>query len=163
MIERQQIGHSRRCWIAAVVVVVGMLVNVGMFTLTGRNPDPMTSVAQAGDKVRLASRLTNIVDTSDTKNDGTEVGTSRLSSPQEGRGPELLKQSVQSAAFKSRGCVTCHKDACDPHEQPDLPASFQLGCIDCHGGDSNATSKMEAHVHPRYPDVWSSSDRKSVV
>ncbi len=157
MIERQQIGHSRRCWIAAVVVVVGMLVNVGMFTLTGRNPDPMTSVAQAGDKVRLASRLTNIVDTSDTKNDGTEVGTSRLSSPQEGRGPELLKQSVQSAAFKSRGCVTCHKDACDPHEQPDLPASFQLGCIDCHGGDSNATSKMEAHVHPRYPDVWSSS------
>ena len=156
MIEHQQNGHSRRGWMAAVVVV-GVLVNVGVFTLMGRNPDPMTKVAQAGDKLRLASRLTNLVVESGADKGGAEVGVSRLSSPQEGRGPELLRQSVESATVKSRGCVTCHKDACDPHEQPDLPASFHLGCIDCHGGDSHATSKLEAHVHPRYPDVWSSS------
>ncbi|MEY3460053.1 MAG: hypothetical protein RL215_3210, partial [Planctomycetota bacterium] len=65
----------------------------------------------------------------------------------------LAQQSAAQAAEKSTGCITCHKDAHDPH----LSNSVKLGCTDCHGGNSHALTKLDAHVHPRFSDVFRSS------
>ena len=70
---------------------------------------------------------------------------------------------------KSAGCVSCHtnSDSKNMHSNP----AVKLGCVDCHGGDSEITlsenlqlgsapytALMEqAHVLPRYPDAWPSS------
>jgi hypothetical protein len=66
---------------------------------------------------------------------------------------DLLRQSEAEAADKSRGCLTCHQNAHDPH----FKATVRLGCVDCHGGDPCATVKERAHVATRYPEAWPSS------
>ncbi|HYI12445.1 MAG TPA: hypothetical protein VEK57_25550 [Thermoanaerobaculia bacterium] len=32
--------------------------------------------------------------------------------------------------------------------------AVKLGCIDCHGGDATATTKQQAHIQPRNPELW---------
>ena len=66
---------------------------------------------------------------------------------------DLSRQSNDQALAKSTGCVRCHTNAHDPH----LSSSVKLGCIDCHGGNPDAVTKLEAHIHPRFPDVFRSS------
>ena len=73
-------------------------------------------------------------------------------------GPEsqegnLLHQAAAVAAAKSAGCVTCHRQVQDPHDKDTL----HLGCVDCHGGDPQATDKRKAHVAPCFPEVWPTS------
>jgi len=57
----------------------------------------------------------------------------------------------------SGGCLTCHDGIEDMH-----PAA-KLGCVDCHGGDAEATKKLAAHVQPqRKPETDESvADLKS--
>jgi hypothetical protein len=66
---------------------------------------------------------------------------------------ELMKQSAEDVTRKSAGCIACHQNAGDPHAKE----TVRLGCVDCHGGDSHATTKEEAHVAPRFPNAWPSS------
>ncbi len=62
-------------------------------------------------------------------------------------------QSAAQAALKSHGCISCHQGVGDMHRSPNV----RLGCTDCHGGDAHATTKHEAHVHSKHPEVWCSS------
>jgi hypothetical protein len=73
--------------------------------------------------------------------------------PPELRGVDLLRQTSAEAAAKSGGCITCHNGAHDPHYKN----TVRLGCTDCHGGDATTTLKEQAHVAPRFPDVWRTS------
>jgi hypothetical protein len=73
--------------------------------------------------------------------------------PPELQGVDLLRQTVEEAASKSAGCVTCHVGEADPHAK----ATVHLGCVDCHGGDPTAPAKENAHVQPRFPGAWRSS------
>lgn len=73
--------------------------------------------------------------------------------PPEYQNVNLLNQTRDEAHAKSHGCVACHVGAVDPHEK----ASLNIGCVDCHGGDPNATTKEHAHVTPRIPAAWVSS------
>ena len=73
----------------------------------------------------------------------------------------LRGQSQEEAQRKSAGCVSCHTAADEPTMHP--TKTVQLGCTDCHGGDSSATVtlgvarnspeykavKEKAHVHPK--------------
>ncbi|MCI0460249.1 MAG: hypothetical protein L0Z62_25130 [Gemmataceae bacterium] len=74
--------------------------------------------------------------------------------PEELRHTDLLRQPKAVAHAKSAGCITCHEHAHDPHFGHDKPATFHLGCCDCHGGNPQATTKEQAHVHPRFPEAW---------
>jgi hypothetical protein len=65
----------------------------------------------------------------------------------------LDQQTEEQALAKSTGCLSCHNGIEPMHESKNV----RLGCIDCHGGCATATTKEEAHVHPRYPDVFKSS------
>ena len=69
----------------------------------------------------------------------------------------LPLQTREEAHAKSHGCVVCHQNSHDPHFPPGKTATFHLGCIDCHGGNADASAKEHAHVAPRYPEVWQSS------
>lgn len=51
------------------------------------------------------------------------------------------------------GCVVCHTGAHDPHSS----RAVQLNCVDCHGGNPNTTDKLQAHVRPRFANVFASS------
>ena len=42
-------------------------------------------------------------------------------------------------------CITCHAGIEEMHP------GFPLSCVDCHGGDGNATAKEKAHVAPSLP------------
>jgi hypothetical protein len=66
---------------------------------------------------------------------------------------DLSKQTPEAAARKSAGCVVCHQNTADPHDKKTLA----IGCCDCHGGNPCATTKEEAHEHPRFPEAWPSS------
>ncbi len=35
--------------------------------------------------------------------------------------------------------------------------AVRLGCTDCHGGDASALKKEQAHVQPRFPELWKTS------
>ncbi|HVR38853.1 MAG TPA: cytochrome c3 family protein, partial [Thermoanaerobaculia bacterium] len=35
--------------------------------------------------------------------------------------------------------------------------AVKLGCTDCHGGNASALTKNEAHVQPRFPELWPTS------
>jgi hypothetical protein len=65
---------------------------------------------------------------------------------------DLLRQSESAAGEKSKSCVSsgCHVNAEPMHKSP----AVRLGCVDCHGGDANATDKLKAHVIPKYKDLW---------
>ena len=72
-------------------------------------------------------------------------------------------QSHEAAERKSAGCVTCHSPMDEETMHP--TKTVQLGCSDCHGGDSSAriapgthansseytAAKDKAHVQPRDP------------
>ena len=65
----------------------------------------------------------------------------------------LVRQPTARATEKSRGCLTCHAGIEPMHASP----AVKLGCTDCHGGDATATTKEQAHVQPRNPDLWKTS------
>src|SRR5262249_2625597 len=67
--------------------------------------------------------------------------------------PDLLRQTSDDVAAKSRGCVVCHQNTGDPH----FKDTVHLGCTDCHGGDASASTCEQAHVHPRFPEAWPTS------
>jgi hypothetical protein len=72
-------------------------------------------------------------------------------------------QSPEEANRKSAGCSTCHSPMDEPTMHPSK--TVQLGCTDCHGGNSSASvapgtsgdspqylaAKEKAHVQPRDP------------
>lgn len=125
-------------------------VFVVIFGQSSRSSDAV----HAGDKIQLVSRLSKAAP-ADNANPASDA--IPYPYPAEMADVDLLKQSLEQSVAKSHGCVKCHQDACDPHEQPDRPLSFHLGCVDCHGGNSDATCKEDAHVQPRYPQLWHSS------
>lgn len=65
----------------------------------------------------------------------------------------LTGRTAEQVAALSSGCITCHRDAHDPH----YSSAVQLGCVDCHGGNPAARTKDAAHVHSRFPDVFRTS------
>ena len=65
----------------------------------------------------------------------------------------LFKQTFAEASAKDGKCVSCHKNIEPMHASP----AVKLGCVDCHGGDANATTKQQAHVQPRHPELWTST------
>ena len=68
--------------------------------------------------------------------------------PEELRGLDISRQTLQAAAAKSDGCITCHQGQHDPHFKPE---TVRLGCVDCHGGNPQAADEQAAHVWPRFP------------
>jgi hypothetical protein len=80
--------------------------------------------------------------------------------------PAPANQTVASAEAKSAGCLSCHTetDSKSMHVSP----AVQLGCTDCHGGDSAVSisagatrgssayeaAREQAHVLPLYPESW---------
>ena len=73
--------------------------------------------------------------------------------PESSRAQDLLRQSIEEADRKSKGCVSCHGGIEPMHSNP----AVKLGCTDCHLGDAGAMTKEGAHVRPRYPDQWRTS------
>jgi hypothetical protein len=84
--------------------------------------------------------------------------------------PGLLQnQPASDVDPKSAGCVSCHTDTDEPTMHPS--GTVTLGCIDCHGGNVDASLppdvgvgsaayddvKRRAHVAPRHPDEWPTS------
>ena len=67
----------------------------------------------------------------------------------------LLQQTARMERRKSAGCTAsgCHAGIEPMHASPAL----RLGCTDCHGGDSSATTAAAAHVAPKFPKLWPSS------
>lgn len=74
-------------------------------------------------------------------------------------------QTVEEANKKSIGCMDCHTGIEDMHN-----GVINLGCTDCHGGNAEVRAqgaaaksaeyedaKYKAHVHPRFPDSWTTS------
>ena len=75
--------------------------------------------------------------------------------------PSVRGQSLQDAARKSSGCISCHTSTDEPTMHP--TKTVFLGCTDCHGGNSSISvaastppnsaeynaSKEKAHVQPR--------------
>lgn len=80
--------------------------------------------------------------------------------------PAPAGQGAAAAQEKSAGCMSCHSttDSNTMHTNP----AVQLGCTDCHGGDSSIfvaseavrglpeyeTAMERAHVLPLYPESW---------
>ena len=71
-----------------------------------------------------------------------------------------------AAAPKMEGCIACHgniepmhrKRGTKPEESGKLDEqgkdAFGLSCTYCHGGNPATLEKKEAHVKPRYPELW---------
>ncbi len=80
--------------------------------------------------------------------------------------PAPAGQTVEQAAAKSMGCLTCH--SATDHASMHANEGVILGCADCHGGNVRATKPMDAqpgdpeyrrtldqaHVQPRFPETW---------
>jgi len=73
--------------------------------------------------------------------------------PPQLEGIDLSRQTPEEAAAKSWGCVQCHQGVADMHNAQ----TVQLGCCDCHGGDSTVVDKLRAHVRPGIPEAWPTS------
>ena len=70
--------------------------------------------------------------------------------------PNLIDQSREDAARKSRGCLECHVGT-DEHTMHKSP-NVVLGCTDCHGGNPTPGLLMrKAHVQSRHGDLWPGS------
>ena len=68
----------------------------------------------------------------------------------------LIDQSREAAALKSRGCLECHVGT-DEHTMHKSP-NVVLGCTDCHGGNATPGLLMrKAHVAPRHGEWWPGS------
>jgi hypothetical protein len=65
----------------------------------------------------------------------------------------LMRQTRAEADARSSGCLTCHQGIEPMHAS----TAVKLGCTDCHGGNSAATSKDDAHIKPRHPEIWKTS------
>ena len=85
-----------------------------------------------------------------------------LAVPRRGKPPELTKpvdhskgESDDEVAARSHGCISagCHVGIEDMHAELGN-AKPSLGCVDCHGGNADATNKEKAHVHPLDPAHW---------
>src|SRR5256885_660141 len=66
---------------------------------------------------------------------------------------DLIHQTDRDVTRKSRGCQVCHVDMENMHGQ----STVKLGCTDCHGGNADAQSLDEAHIHPRFASAWPTS------
>ena len=80
--------------------------------------------------------------------------------------PAPAMQTPEAARAKSTGCMSCHTttDSLTMHSS----AGVNLGCTDCHGGNSGVTRsnlvqpgsdqyrtlENTAHVQPRFPKTW---------
>ena len=72
------------------------------------------------------------------------------------RSPErngMAHRTPEQVVALSAGCISCHKDAHDPH----YSSAVHLGCVDCHGGNPMARTKDAAHVQARFPEVFRTS------
>jgi len=73
----------------------------------------------------------------------------------ESKPPDLGKQTQAEADEKSKGCLSssCHAGIDQKDMHPGKPGDIGwVGCVDCHGGNGQATDKDSAHVQPRYPE-----------
>ena len=59
--------------------------------------------------------------------------------------PPSGSKSGRAYGAPSSGCISCHEGIEEMH-----PA-YPLSCVDCHGGDGEATDKDKAHVLPKKP------------
>ncbi len=87
----------------------------------------------------------------------TKGGPGGVVTSPESQSLDALLQSKDVADAKSAGCIQCHQNSHDPHFPPGKLHSFELGCIDCHGGHPEASTKEQAHVQPCFPGAWKSS------
>jgi hypothetical protein len=71
-------------------------------------------------------------------------------SAQAGETPALLRQTQVAADEKSTGCIDCHAGIEPMHSS----RAVKLACTDCHGGNGVTRVKEEAHVQPRFPELW---------
>jgi hypothetical protein len=72
-----------------------------------------------------------------------EAGTEEAAAPAGDESvPALMKQTEEEAAAKSRGCLVCHEGV----EKEHASRTVHIGCVDCHGGDADATDRLKAHV-----------------
>jgi len=70
--------------------------------------------------------------------------------------PNIIDQSREAAALKSRGCLECHVGT-DEHTMHKSP-NVVLGCTDCHGGNATPGLLMrKAHIAPRHGEWWPGS------
>src|SRR5712692_3789579 len=90
-------------------------------------------------------------------------GTSTPPARTSGEPSSFRGQSLEEAAQKSAGCVSCHTSTDEPTMHP--TKTVHLGCTDCHGGNSSvsvasgaapntleySSAKEKAHVQPRDP------------
>ena len=67
----------------------------------------------------------------------------------------LLFQTEESASRKSAGCTrsNCHVNVEPMH----AAQTVRLGCVDCHGGNSEASTEQAAHVLPGNQKLFNSS------
>ena len=128
------------------LTTVGCLLSLLLLALV--DCQPISGVVEAAEKIRLVKG---------SKNSVVQTKAEQVSQDRMDHVIDLLRQAPEMALAKSQGCIQCHKDACDPHEQPGRPNSLQIGCTDCHGGNSNTATKEDAHVQPMYPEIWHSS------
>ncbi len=66
---------------------------------------------------------------------------------------DLAHQTQADADRKSRGCLSCHSGIESMHKNE----AVKLGCIDCHGGEAQAQTLEEAHVRPKFSELWKTS------
>ena len=85
------------------------------------------------------------------------------SAPPQDSVEQLRGQSREAAQHKSAGCISCHSPMDEATMHP--TKTVQLGCTDCHGGDSTTSvaagtpsnsaeypaAKQKAHIQPRNP------------
>lgn len=64
--------------------------------------------------------------------------------------PPLFTQTQVAADEKSTGCIICHAGIEPMHAS----RAVKLSCTDCHGGNGVTRVKEEAHVKPRFPQLW---------
>ena len=76
----------------------------------------------------------------------------------------LMSQSQAEVNKKDTACLTCHTGIEPMHVSP----AVRLGCVDCHGGNPNASLqggvkqgskeydqiKNKAHILPKFPERW---------
>jgi LVIVD repeat len=65
-------------------------------------------------------------------------------------------QSDPTKHEPSDGCMKCHTGVGDPHASK--LGGTSPSCVDCHGGNGTAATRLEAHTaKPKHPDKWPSS------
>ncbi len=66
---------------------------------------------------------------------------------------DLVRQTQEEANRKNEGCLSCHGGIEPMHKNE----AVKLGCIDCHGGNALAKTMAEAHIKPKFPELWKTS------